>query len=153
MKRSIPSRQFAAISGSWLVRTALAVTVAGSALLISRPAAIFADPATAPASVLTVGGACTFSGKDSTWSAKLTPKGNNVYDADYSATWGGKPLSYKGTIKSDWKTDITGDGTNANGTFEFTGKFGDDGVAKCSYKETGGRGRNGTMTVKAPAAN
>jgi hypothetical protein len=105
-----------------------------------------------PGKEISIGGKCTFGGKDSTWSAKLTPKGNNTYDAVYKATWSGKPLDYVGTVKGDLKTEISGEGKakggGANGNFEFSGKFGADGVAKCTYKEIGGRrGRSGTLTV------
>ena len=123
-----------------------AAALVGLAGLIG-PTLLAAD---APAT-LTIKGTCLFGGKSSTWSATLTPKGNNVYDADYSASWSGKPLTYKGTITSDFKTDIKGDGASkSSGTFEFSGKYGDDGIAKCNYKESaGGRGRNGTLTAEA----
>jgi hypothetical protein len=102
---------------------------------------------------LSLKGVCEFHGTKSTWSATLTRKGDNLYDAVYTSSFGGKPLAFKGTIKSDLKTTISGNGVstnkNGNGTFEFSGKFGDDGVAKCLYKEVGGR-RNGSLTVELP---
>ena len=64
---------------------------------------------------------------------------------------GGASLSYVGTIKTDLKTEISGTGKahggRANGNFEFSGKYGADSVAKCSYSEIGGR-RSGTMTAE-----
>lgn len=116
----------------------------------------FAEPAKAadkPAETTSLKGTCTFGGKKSTWSAKLTAKGDGTYDAVYVSSWGGKPLNYVGTIKTDLKTEISGNGKasggSANGTFEFSGKFGNDDTAQCTYKETGGR-RSGAMTVDKP---
>jgi len=116
----------------------------------SQPAS---QPATQPADTLSIKGTFNFGGTNGPWSATLTPKGNGLYDVVYAATWGGRPLTYAGQIKTDWKTQIMGigkaSGGGANGTFEWTGKFGNDGVAKCVYKEDGGR-RNGTMTAEMP---
>ena len=100
---------------------------------------------------LTIKGTDTFRGKESAWSATLTPKGKDTYEAVYNSTWGGKPLSYTGTIETDGKTKITGSGKNANGVFEFSGTYGKDNIASCSYKEIGGTlKRSGTMTAEAP---
>jgi len=57
-----------------------------------------------------------------------------------------------GQIKTDLKTEVSGKGKatggGGNGTFKFSGKFGNDGVANCPYKEVGGsRDRSGTLTV------
>jgi hypothetical protein len=104
--------------------------------------------------ITSIKGTCLFGGKKSTWSAKLTAKGDGSYDAAYVSTWNGKPLQYTGTIKSDLKTEISGTGKasggTANGTFEFSGKYGSDGIAQCKYKEVGPRGRSGTMTAETP---
>jgi hypothetical protein len=107
-----------------------------------------------PAGITSIKGTCKFGGKESDWSATLTAKGNGVYDAVYVSSWGGKPLNYVGTIKTDLKSDISGDGKasggKANGTFEFSGKYGANGIAQCSYKEVGARGRKGTLTAEMP---
>jgi len=51
------------------------------------------------------------------------------------------------------KTEISGDGKanggGANGAFEFSGKYGTNGIAPCSYKEVKGR-RSGTLTAETP---
>jgi len=132
--------------GSWL-RCGVLLAVLVGALLVPP---VSGEPATSTAPAgLTIKGTCTFRGKNSTWSATLTPKGENLYDADYTATWGGKPLSYKGTIKSDFKTDISGEGASkSNGTFQFAGKYDTKGIAQCSYKEVGPRNRSGTLTAE-----
>jgi hypothetical protein len=127
-----------------------ALMLAGASMLPQAQAA-----EEAKAAEVAIKGTCVFGGRTSTWSAKLTPKGDDSYDAVYSATWSGKKLDYVGTVKSDLKTAISGTGKasggGANGNFEFAGKFGEDGVAKCNYKELGGgRGRSGTMTVDKP---
>jgi peptidoglycan/xylan/chitin deacetylase (PgdA/CDA1 family) len=106
-----------------------------------------------PTQITSINGTCTFGGKKSTWSAKLTADGDGTYDAVYVSSWGGATLNYVGTITTDLKTEISGNGKagggKANGTFEFTGKFGDDGIAHCSYKEVNG-GRSGSMTAEIP---
>jgi len=103
--------------------------------------------------IATIQGTCIFAGKKSTWSAKLTAKGDGSYDAVYVSSWGGRPLNYVGTIKTDQKGEISGNGRasggGANGNFEFSGKYDKDGIAQCSYKEIGGR-RSGTMTAEKP---
>jgi hypothetical protein len=116
----------------------------------------FAEPAKTvgkPAEITSIKGKCTFSGKESSWSAKLTAKGAGTYDAVYVSSWGGAPLSYVGTIKTDLKTEISGNGKasggRANGAFEFSGKYGTNGIAQCSYKERGGH-RSGSMTAEMP---
>lgn len=135
----------------WLHIGVLAAALGGSTIL----AAAETKPAETRPGEISIKGTCVFQGKSSTWSAKLTPKGNDMYAAVYKATWGGKPLDYVGTVKSDLKTSIKGEGKasgkGANGNFEFAGKFGEDGIAKCTYQEVGGgRGRQGTMTVDPP---
>ena len=119
--------------------------------LIAVPPATAAEVST---NALSIQGTCLFGGKTSTWSATLKPKGNGTYDAVYISSWGGQPLNYVGTLKTDLKTEISGmgqaSGGRANGTFEFSGKYGADGIAKCSYSEVGGRGRGGTMTAELP---
>ena len=106
-----------------------------------------------PSKITSIKGTCTFSGKENPWSAKLTPKGDGTYDAIYISTWSGKPLNYVGTIKTDLKSEISGTGKACkgagNGTFEFSGKYGDDGIAQCKYNEVNGR-RKGTMTAEMP---
>ena len=125
-----------------------------SGLAISTAFAAPDNAAVKPAGITSIKGVCTFRGKDSDWSAKLTAKGDGSYDAVYISSWSGKPLSYVGTIKTDMKTVISGDGKasegKGNGTFEFSGTYGTNGIAQCSYKEVGGRGRNGTMTAEMP---
>jgi hypothetical protein len=121
----------------------------------AEPAKPVAKPAEAapakPAGITSIQGTCTFNGKKSNWSAKLTPKGDGTYDAAYISSWSGKPLEYTGTLKTDLKTEISGTGKaingKGNGNFEFSGKYGADGIAQCSYKEIGGR-RSGTMTAE-----
>ena len=124
-----------------------------SGLAVSTTLAAPDKVAVKPAELTSITGICIFGGKESTWSAKLTAKGDGTYGAVYVSSWGGKPLNYVGTIKSDLKTEISGDGKasggRANGTFEFTGKYGTNGIAQCSYKEVGGR-RSGSMTAEMP---
>ena len=137
----------------------LSVLILGGACLVPGLAVStdVAAPATAaakPAEITSIKGTCMFGGKESTWSAKLTAKGTGTYDAVYVSSWGGKTLNYVGTIKTDLNTQITGKGKasggSANGTFEFSGKYGGDGVAQCTYQEVGGR-RSGSMTAEMPA--
>jgi hypothetical protein len=118
--------------------------------------AAFAAPVTAdvkPAETLSIKGTCTFGGRESTWSAKLTAKGDGLYDAVYVSSWGGTPLNYVGTIKTDLKTEISGDGKGSggrsNGSFSFSGTYDTNRLARCSYKESGGR-RSGTLTAELP---
>ena len=122
-------------------------------LIVSADLAAAAKSAVKPAEVTSVKGTCTFRGKDSTWSATLTAKGDGTYDAVYVSSWGGATLNYVGTIKTDLKMEISGDGKasggRANGTFEFSGKYGTNGIAQCSYTEVGGH-RSGSMTAEMP---
>ena len=127
-------------------------TVLGSALLLSGLA--FAENATSKSTELTIEGTFIFGGSKGTWSGKLKPTSTpGVYNAQYVAARGGsKHMTYVGQIKSDLKTEVSGSGKSTggggNGSFKFSGKFGDDGVAKCPYKEVGGtRNRSGTLTV------
>lgn len=105
------------------------------------------------AELTSVKGTYTFGGKTNSWSAQLTAKGEGTYDAVYASSWSGKPVSYVGTIKTDLKEKISGtgkaNGGGANGAFEFSGKFGNDGLAQCTYKEVNG-GRRGTLTAEKP---
>ena len=106
--------------------------------------------------ITSIKGTCTFKEKESTWSATLKAKEDGTYDAVYVASWGGSSnLNYVGTIKTDLKTEISGNGKasggHANGAFEFSGKYGTNGIAQCSYKEIGGsRSRSGSMTAEMP---
>lgn len=128
-----------------------AACLLGGACLVSGWAAA------KPATITSIRGTCTFGNKTNDWSAKLTAKGNGTYDAVYVSSWSGKPLSYVGTIKTDLKTEISGTGKaiegKGNGTFEFSGKFGVDGIAQCRYKEIGSRGRNGSLTAEMPRSD
>ena len=109
-----------------------------------------------PANITSIKGTCTFMRQQGTWSAKLTPTETpGVYDAQYVAAFamGGNNMTYAGQIKSDFKTTISGGGKSTggggNGTFEFSGNYGDDGIAKCNYMEVGGQ-RSGTLTAGKP---
>jgi hypothetical protein len=145
------------MSRKTVARCALAFVLGGVCLapgvIVAR---VWGEPAKAPepqAEVTSIKGTCTF-GKDTTpWTAKLKARGDGVYDAEYQSIWGGKPGSYVGTITTDLKTKISGRGKatggRANGTFEFSGTYGTNGVAKCNYKEIGG-GRKGKLTAEMP---
>jgi len=128
-----------------------ACLVPGSAVLTAFAAPVKA--AVKSAEITSIKGTCTFRGKESAWSAVLTAKGDNTYDAVYVSSWRGTPLNYVGTIKTDLKKAISGDGKanggRASGTFEFSGKYGTNGIAQCSYREVGGR-RKGSMTAEMP---
>ena len=140
-----------------IVRCLSALFLSGACLVpglaLSTAFAALAKAAVEPAKITSIKGTCTFSDKESTWSATLTAKGNGTYDAVYVSSWGGEPLNYVGTIKTDRKTEISGDGKasggKANGIFEFSGKYGTNGIAQCSYQEVGGR-RSGSMTAEMP---
>ncbi len=84
-----------------------------------------------------------------TWSAKLTPKGGGIYAADYTAIRAGRELKYAGEVRTDLRTGIAGIGKSASGTFEFSGRYGPDGVARCLYTEVGGK-RTGSLTAELP---
>lgn len=136
----------------------LSALLTGGACLVAGmpvlPTSAAPDKAAAKLGEITsIKGTCTFGGQQSTWSAKLTAKGDGTYDAVYVSSWGGATLSYVGTIKTDLKTELSGDGKasggGANGTFEYSGKYGTNGIAQCSYKEVGG-GRSGSMTAEMP---
>lgn len=105
----------------------------------------------------TIKGTCEFMTQQGTWSATLKPTDTpGVYDAEYVAAFrlGGNNMTYVGQIKSDFKTSISGSGNSTggggNGNFEFSGNYGDDGIARCNYKEVGGMGRSGTLTIAKP---
>ena len=108
------------------------------------------------ANIISIKGTCFFMNQQGTWSAKLTPTDTpGVYDAQYIASFrlGGDHMTYVGQIKSDFKTTISGIGKSTggggNGTFEFSGNYGDDGIAQCNYEEVGGQ-RSGTLTAERP---
>lgn len=143
-----------------LTRDGVLMAEAGNAIIADQVSAGLAEalqarPRAAQAGKkLTIKGTCLFGGRPGTWSGVLTPTAAaGVYDVDYVAAWGGKKaMTYTGQIKTDRKTRISGTGKatggGGNGTFEFSGKFGDNGVANCAYSEVGGtRRRSGTMTV------
>ena len=150
MKRTLMNRKTVACGLSTLLVGGACLV---SGLAVSTACAAADEAAVKPAAATVIKGTCLFGGKQSDWSAKLTPKADGSYDAVYVSSWGGKPLSYVGTIKTDLKTEISGDGKasggRANGTFEFSGKYGTNGIAQCSYKEVGGR-RKGSMTADMP---
>jgi hypothetical protein len=105
---------------------------------------------------ISIKGTCMFMNQQGTWSAKLTPtSAPDIYDAKYVAAFamGGNNMTYVGQVKSDFKTAISGGGKSTggggNGNFEFSGKYGDDGIAKCNYMEVGGQ-RTGTLTAGKP---
>jgi hypothetical protein len=158
MNRKIFTHCFSALL---LVGACLGAGLAISAL-INAPAkaeeksAETKPPETTPASILSIKGTCTFMNQPGTWSAKLTPTDTpGVYDAKYVANWTrNQGMNYVGQIKSDFKTTISGNGKftsggNGNGSFEFSGNYGDDGIAKCNYKEIGGQ-RSGPLTAEKP---
>jgi hypothetical protein len=108
------------------------------------------------AKTLSIKGTCEFMRIQGTWSAQLTPTDTpDVYDAKYIASFrlGTDHMTYEGQIKSDFKTAISGNGKSkgggGNGTFEFSGNYGDNGIAQCNYKEVGGQ-RSGTLTAEKP---
>lgn len=152
MRKSLMNRKTVAYCLSSLL---LGGAFLASDLAVSTVFAAEAKAAGKSAEVTSIKGTCTFGNKKSTWSAKLKAKGDGTYDAVYESSWDGKPLNYVGTIKTDLKTVISGDGKasggNANGSFEFSGKYGADGIAQCTYKEVGGnRNRKGSMTAEMP---
>ena len=117
------------------------------ALCVVAAAGAFAQDA----GVISVKGTWNYGPKDTgTWSAKLTPKGDGSYEAAYVAIRAGKELKYTGTVKTDLKTAISGDGKRGNESFEFSGTYGPDGIAKCTYKENGGYKRTGPLTAEMP---
>ena len=130
--------------------TLFGVALLTGGTLLTGGRALAAEPTTKPGE-MTIKGTCSFGGTKGTWSGKLTPKGDGTYDASYQCKWGNGTLLFAGTVKTDLKTAVSGmgkaTGGGANGTFEFSGKFGADGTAKCPYKEVGGRGRSGSLTV------
>ena len=152
MRKSLMNRKTVAYGLSSLL---LGGAFLVSGLAVSAVLAADEKVAVKGAEVTTIKGTCTFGNKKSTWSAKLKAKGNGTYDAVYESSWDGKPLNYVGTIKTDLKTEVSGDGKasggNANGSFEFSGKYGADGIAQCTYREVGGnRNRKGAMSAEMP---
>jgi hypothetical protein len=153
MNRKCIARCFSTLLlGGACLSAGLAISV-----LISAPAKAQDKPAeTKPANVTSIKGTCTFMGQQGTWSAKLTPTETpGVYDAQYVAAFamGGNNMTYVGQIKSDFKMTISGGGKSTggggNGTFEFSGNYSDDGIARCNYTEVGGQ-RSGTLTAEKP---
>jgi hypothetical protein len=149
--KEIPMSQGVVVPSVWTLLLAGASLLSGLGVL---PA--FGEPdkaAGTTSKTCSIKGTLKFGGTQSTWSATLTPKGKGTYQAAYIALWGGKPLNYVGTIETDGRTKIKGTGKasggGANGTFEFSGTYGNDGVARCSYREVGGA-RSGSMTAEAP---
>jgi hypothetical protein len=114
-----------------------------AAMADERQVAPLANP---PAGEITLRGECFFNRNKGTFTAKLKPAGDNTYDVVYDVVWGGRNSTWKGTIKSDLKGEISGSGTGGSGTFEFSGKF-VNGVARCPYRENGPRGRSGSLTL------
>lgn len=112
------------------------------------PATKPSEPTSKPAAEVTLKGACFFGGGKGAFTAKLKPTSGQMYSVVYSVVWNGQPSTYKGTIKTDLKTTIVGDGSSGGATFEFSGRF-VNGVARCSYSEKGvrGGGRSGTLTI------
>lgn len=112
-----------------------------------------ADAAVAPRATneVVLAGTCVWGGGKGTVTATLTPATNGTYGVVYDVSWkGGKSSTWKGAVKSDLKTDITGDGTTGDGkaVFDFSGKF-VNGSADCKYVERGKKdgGRRGTLTL------
>ena len=137
-----------------VARCLSALLVGGGCLVpVWAGSTALAAPAATTNGITSIKGLCVFSGKENPWSAKLTPKGDGTYEAVYISSWEGTPLSYVGTIKTDLNKEISGNGKGSggrsNGSFEFSGTYGTNGIAKCSYKEVGGR-RSGTMTAELP---
>ena len=140
----------------------LGMAVVGTSLAVSvflNTSAMAEDQA---GKTISIKGTCNFMRQEGTWSATLTPTDTpGVYDAQYVASFsmggrmGGDHMTYEGQIKSDFKTTISGNGKSTggggNGNFEFSGNYGDDGIAQCNYKEIGGQ-RSGTMTAEKPAS-
>ncbi len=153
MNRKIAARRFSTLLlGGACLWAGLAISA-----IISAPAKAEDKPAqTKSANITSIKGTCTFMRQQGTWSAKLTPTdAPGVYNAQYVAAFamGGNNMTYAGQIKSDFKTTISGGGKSTggggNGTFEFSGNYGDDGIAKCNYLEVGGQ-RSGTLTAEKP---
>ena len=121
--------------------------------LYSSLVAVLLLASATPVQIISIKGTYTFGGKKSTWTAKLTAKEDGTYSAVYVSNWGGETLNYEGTIKTDLKTEISGNGRpsggRANGSFEFSGKYSGDGIAQCTYQEVSGH-RSGSMTAEMP---
>jgi|WetSurMetagenome_2_1015567.scaffolds.fasta_scaffold25626_2 hypothetical protein len=153
MKRQILNRLFWSV----LVCATAAVLLALGTHAIAEDSVTKA-PDTKPATSAynSVDGVCSFMGRGGTWSAKITPSEDGTYKASYIAAYSGNNrMIYEGSIKSDWKGEVSGNGKSisggGNGSFEFSGKFDESGVAKCNYKEIGGTmARTGTLTVNQP---
>jgi hypothetical protein len=155
MKREVLNRFFL----SMIVCTAAAAILMLGTLAIAEDSdGNASDPKPAKQEYTAVDGTCNFMGMGGTWSAKLTANEDGTYKASYVAAFrGNNKMTYEGSMKSDWKGEVSGEGKSTggggNGSFEFSGKFDENGVAKCDYKEIGGRGgmgRTGTLTVNLP---
>jgi len=131
----------------------------GAGLAVSALTQTSAKAEDKSASTISIKGTCDFMRRQGTWSATLTPTDTpGVYDAQYVAAFsmgggsvGGNHMTYVGQIKSDFETTISGNGTSTggggNGSFEFSGNYGEDGIAQCNYTEIGGQ-RSGTLTAE-----
>ncbi len=136
-------------------------TCLGAGLAVSELIHTSAKAEDKSAGIISIKGTCEFMRRPGTWSATLTPTDTpGVYNAQYVAAFsmgggsvGGNQMTYVGQIKSDFKTAISGNGQSTggggNGNFEFSGNFGDDGIARCNYMEIGGQ-RSGTLTAEKP---
>jgi hypothetical protein len=108
-------------------------------------------PASQPSGPVTIQGDCEFGGTKGTINADLKPNDKGGYDVVYNVVWGKQKSTWKGTMKGDFSGDFSGMGGSGNGTFKFEGKF-VNGVLKAKAPEVGGRGRVGSITLKAPTA-
>lgn len=138
----------------------VSTAILGAALAVASLVQTSVSAEDTAAGAATIKGTCEFMRQQGTWSATLKPTDTpGVYDAQYVASFsmggrmGGDKMTYEGQIKSDFKTTISGNGKSTggggNGNFEFSGKYGDDGVAQCNYTEIGGQ-RSGTLTAGKP---
>jgi hypothetical protein len=134
----------------------LGVACLGVGLAVSALIYTSAKAQDKSANIISIKGTCLFMRMPGTWPAKLAlTDTSGVYAAQYVASFrmGGDHMTYVGQIKSDFKTTISGSGKSTggggNGTFEFSGNYGDDGIAQCNYKEVGGQ-RSGTLTAEKP---
>ena len=143
------------------VRCFLILLLVGACLTVSTLINTSVKAEDKSTSIISIKGTCDFMRQQGTWSATLTPTDTpGVYDAQYVGSFsmgngrvGGDHMTYVGQIKSDFKTTISGNGESTggggNGTFEFSGNYGEDGIARCNYTEVGGQ-RSGTLTAEKP---
>jgi hypothetical protein len=146
---SFPGRRMlpaAFLAATILVPALLAVWGSSPSAVAGEKPAATSKPTSKPAAgEVTLKGEYTFGRRTGSFTAKLKAVDEGTYSVVYDVAPGGKPSVYKGTIKSDPLGEIRGFGTSG-ATFEFSGKF-VNGVAKCPYKESGGRGRSGFITL------